>query len=82
MERVITHCTLLGLPVLTIHDSAIIPYTHSKVLEEAMKQAAVEVVGRKIPLEAKAPGLDTIQDSPVHVRQDFQMWRETDRWNC
>lgn len=81
MERVITHCTLLGLPVLTIHDSAIIPYTHSKVLEEAMKQAAVEVVGREIPLEAKALGLDhdSWKDDPVYVRLDFQTCRETER---
>ncbi|MDF3905198.1 hypothetical protein, partial [Paracoccus sp. AS002] len=79
MERVIDRCTFMGLPVLTVHDSAIVPYTHSRVLEATMIGAAVEVVGREIPVEAKALGLDTMQDRPVHVRQDFQMWRETDR---
>lgn len=79
MERVITHCTLLDLPVLTIHDSAIVPYTHSKELEAAMIRAAVEVAVREIPLEAKALGLDAMQDDPVYVRQNFQIRCETER---
>lgn len=79
MERVISHCTHMDLPVLTVHDSAIVPYTHSKVLEGAMIQAAIGVVGRKLPVEAKALGLDTMQADPADVRQDFQTWRETDR---
>lgn len=81
MDRVIRHCTRMELPVLTVHDSAIVPYTHTKVLKAAMIQAAVEVVGREIPVEAKTLGLDdeTWDDNPAYVRQEFIDSRETER---
>lgn len=44
-----------------------------------MIQASVRVVGRELPVETETLGLDAMQDRPVHVRQDLQMWRETER---
>ncbi|MDS9468277.1 hypothetical protein RGQ15_11945 [Paracoccus sp. MBLB3053] len=79
MERVIEACAKLGLPVLTVHDSAIVPYTHSKALQELMLRSSAEVVGRPIPVEAKALGLDEQQDKPLEVQLDFEAWRETER---
>lgn len=67
IERVINHFTREGLPVLTVHDSVITPYTHSTEVQEVMRQAAAEVVGRELPVEAE------------HRGQDFETLREAGR---
>lgn len=79
MERVINRCTSAGLPVLTVHDSVIVPYTHSRLVQGVMRQAASEVVGRELPVEVRYPGLAEFRDAPVHIQQDFETWRETAR---
>lgn len=79
IDRVIGQCTALGLPVLTVHDSVIAPYTFSRVVKDVMTQAAHEVVGRELPLEAKYPSFDDWADRPAYVQQDFRNWRETER---
>ncbi|MBJ2153660.1 hypothetical protein [Paracoccus sp. IB05] len=79
VERVIKRCTDAGLPVLTVHDSVIVPYTHSRLLKAIMVQAAEEVVGRPLPLEAEHAGLDDMRDKPLEIQQDFEWWRETAR---
>lgn len=75
----INHFTRDGLPVLTVHDSVIAPYTHSTEVQEVMRRTAAEVVGRELPVEADYRGLDEWREEPSYVQQDFQWWRETER---
>jgi len=79
IEQVINHFTRQELPVLTVHDSVIAPYTHSMEVQAVMRQAAAEVVGRELPVESEHRGLDEWQDEPRYVQKDFQWWRETER---
>ncbi|NPD17265.1 hypothetical protein HOY34_18910 [Xinfangfangia sp. D13-10-4-6] len=79
VERVIKRCTDSGLPVLTVHDSVFAPYTHSRLVNAVMVQAAEEAVGRPLPLEAEHAGLDDVRDKLLEIQQDFQWWREAAR---
>lgn len=76
MEWVINRCTEAGVPVLTVHDSVIVPYTLSLWVQRLMRRAAMQVLGRELPLEAKSPGLD---GQGADVRLDFEAWRKTER---
>ncbi|WP_124087178.1 hypothetical protein [Pseudogemmobacter humi] len=77
MERVISRRIAAGLPVLTVHDSVIVPYTRSRLVQAVMRTAAGEMVGRELPVDAKFPGLDEFRDKPQHIRQEFENRRET-----
>ncbi|WP_312530343.1 hypothetical protein [Paracoccus sp. (in: a-proteobacteria)] len=79
LGRVIDQCTAMSLPILTVHDSVIVPYTHTKLVHQAMEQAANELVGRVIPLETQYRGLDEWQHELPEVQLDFEAWRETPR---
>lgn len=79
IEQVIRQCTAPGLPVLTVHDSVIAPYTFSRVVKDVMTQAAHEVVGCELPLKAKYLGFDDMRDKPIYIQQDYRWWRETER---
>lgn len=50
-----------NIPVLTVHDSAIIDYTHVGLLKQVMTEASMKVVGVPLPLEAKYLGVDEIE---------------------
>lgn len=79
MDLIINRCTRAGLPVLGIHDSVIVPYTHSLVLEGIMNWAAREVLGKKIPLDMKQQGLPDQRGKPLEEQLNFETWRETER---
>ena len=44
-----------------------------------MQQAAREVVGVELAVEASAPGLDEMADRPLEVQQDFTSWMQSPR---
>ena len=67
-----------GIPVLSVHDSFIVPYTHVAELKRVMGLAAKRVVGRALSVDASGPGLDEIGGGN-DVRLDFQSWRQTPR---
>lgn len=75
VHRFLTH---RSIPVLSVHDSFIIDYTHTKLLLQAMMVASRVVMGRVLAVEANGLGLDEM-DAPPEVRLDFQCWRETAR---
>jgi hypothetical protein len=70
--------TKRGIPVLTIHDSAIVDYTRVGLLKRFMVEAAKKVVGSPLPLTAKHMGMDEYKTDLEH-QLDFQAWRETER---
>jgi hypothetical protein len=70
--------TRRGIPVLSVHDSFIIDYTHVGDLKIAMGLAAERVVGKPLALEANGLGLDEMTDDPAVVL-DYQTWREPPR---
>lgn len=76
-EIVLRYFTRRGIPVLSVHDSFIISYGRVKALKRAMAVAARLVAGRALPVEAKGPGLDEMDDP--EMRLDFACWRETER---
>jgi hypothetical protein len=72
------YMTLKGVPVLSVHDSFIVDYTHTKLLRRAMLFASELVVGRALPVDANALGLDEAV-FPPDVIQHFRSWREAPR---
>lgn len=77
-SRVLRYFTRRGIPVLSVHDSFIVDYTHVGLLKRVMAVAARAVVSKALPMEAKGQGLDEIGDDP-DVLLDFQTWRQTER---
>lgn len=77
-EIVQRYFTGRGIPVLSVHDSFIIDYTHVGDLKRIMGLAALHVVGKPLAIEAIGLGLDEISDDPAVVL-DYQTWRETPR---
>lgn len=76
-ERVHRHFTVLEVPVLSVHDSFIVDYTHVGELKRAMALAAEEVVGQTLPVSASGPGLDEIRASSSWDHAlDFEAWRQ------
>ena len=75
-EIVLRWFTRKGIPVLSVHDSFIVPYTHVAELKRVMGLAAKRVVGRALAVDASGPGLDEIGGNN-DVRLDFQSWRQT-----
>ena len=70
--------TRRGIPVLSVHDSFIVDYTHVGLLRRVMAAAARAVVGKVLAMEAKGLGLDEMTGSS-DVLLDFQWWRQTAR---
>lgn len=70
--------TRRGIPVLSVHDSFIVPYTHVGLLRRVMAVAARAVVGKALAMESKWLGLDEMGEDPV-VLLDFQTWFQTER---
>lgn len=70
--------TRRGIPVLSVHDSFIVPYTHVGLLKRVMTAAARAVVGKALAMESKWLGLDEMNGSS-DVLLDFQTWRQTER---
>ena len=77
-EIVLRWFTRRGIPVLSVHDSFIIPYTHVAQLKRVMGLAAKRVVGRALAVDSSGLGLDEIGGNN-DVRLDFQCWRQTPR---
>jgi hypothetical protein len=75
-ERVHAHFTAQGVPVLSVHDSFIVDYTRVGELKRVMADASKEVVGRALPVSAKALGLDEME---VAYRTDYVAWFQTPR---
>jgi hypothetical protein len=67
-----------GIPVLSVHDSFIVDYTHLVLAKSLMAFASRFVVGKVLAVDVSGLGLDTFIDDPV-VLLDFQTWRETPR---
>lgn len=79
-EMVHRFFTRRGIPVLSVHDSFIIDYTHVKDLKGAMRAASNAVVGRVLEVSQTGPGLDEMMDDvPDYVLQDFIAWRQAPR---
>lgn len=75
-ERVLNHFTRQGIPILCIHDSFIIDWTRGAELKRVMAEASEAVVGRFLPVESKAVGLDEVAGEwPKHVVLDPIAWR-------
>ncbi len=70
--------TRRDIPVLSVHDSFIIDYTHVGDLKAAMGLAARLVVGKALAIDANGFGLDEMTGERVVVL-DYQSWRETPR---
>lgn len=66
------------IPVLSVHDSFIIGYTHVGELRSAMRLAALHVVGKALAIEANGLGLNEMTDDRAVVL-DYEAWRETPR---
>jgi hypothetical protein len=72
--------TRRSIPVLSVHDSFIIDYTHAEELKRVMGVASQWVVGRRLAVEANGAGLDSYsREREGAVMLDFQSWRETPR---
>lgn len=80
-ELVLRYFTSRKIPVLCIHDSFIIDYTHVRKLKLIMQLAAKRVVGRSLPVESKGLGWDEAASSewPDFVIQDFRSHTELPR---
>lgn len=72
------YMTLKGIPVLSVHDSFIVDYTHVKLLRRAMQFASKLVVGRELPVDANGLGLDEV-NFPPDAQQHFKWWRQLPR---
>ena len=60
--KVINHFTKKNIPVLTVHDSYINPYTHTGELRRVMNDAvAEELKGFKINIDQEGVGIDQLQ---------------------
>lgn len=70
--------TSKGIPVLSVHDSFIIDYTHVRLLKRMMRWAAQKVVGTELAADASGLGFDEL-DGDLDVQLDFEAWRETAR---
>ena len=77
--RLLNRFTLHGIPVLCVHDSFIVPYTHVRALRGTMRRASEAVVGVPLTVEASAPGLDEMGNRPEDVRLDYVAWRQSPR---
>ena len=77
-ELVLGWFTRKGIPVLSVHDSFIIPFTHVGELRRVMGRASRRLVGSALAVEASGPGLDEIGED-ADVGLDFQSWRQTSR---
>jgi hypothetical protein len=73
MERVHRNFTQQGIPVLSVHDSCIIEYTHAGQLKQVMQAASEEVVGRPLPISANGIGLDEVDNEHS---EDLIAWRQ------
>ena len=78
-RRVLDHFTAKVIPVLCIHDSFIVPYTHVRQLKAAMGLASRAVVGLPLAVEASAPGVDEMRQAPLEVQQDYVTWMQSPR---
>ncbi len=67
-QHVIRSFTGPDVPVLCIHDSFLVPYTHVRLLKAVMQQAALQVVGVALAVEANGAGLDEMRDRPEYVQ--------------
>jgi hypothetical protein len=75
-ELVHKHFTDQGVPVLSVHDSFIIDYTRVRELRQVMATASSMVLGKEMPVSAKAAGLDEMQEE---LRLDFIHWTQCPR---
>ena len=75
---VLRNFTRRGIPVLSVHDSFIVDYTHVGLLKRVMAVAARAVMGTALAMEAKGRGLDEMTGSS-DMLLDFQWWRQTAR---
>lgn len=79
-EMVHLFFTRRGIPVLSVHDSFIIDYTHVKELKGAMRAASNAVVGRALELSQLGLGLDEMQaQGDDETTNDFVWWRQAPR---
>lgn len=72
--------TMLGIPVLSVHDSFIIDYTNVKLLKWAMRVASEAVVGRALKVSHSGRGLDEFMDgNDEDITLDFIQWCQRPR---
>lgn len=72
--------TRRGIPVLSVHDSFIVDYTHVKELRGAMRAASNAVVGRVLEVSHSGLGLDEMIDHrDDEATSDFITWRQAPR---
>ncbi len=80
-EKVIRTFTVAEIPILCIHDSFIVDYSYSLALIKQMKSASLLHVGKELPVEIGAVGLDSMRanGTPEHVINDFIAYRQAER---
>jgi len=59
-ERVIDILTMAGIPVLSVHDSFIVPARHAKRLQDAMQSAYIEITANWLGRETPIPSIKLI----------------------
>lgn len=77
-ETVLRYFTRRRIPVLSVHDSFVVPYTHAALMKRVMEIASRRAVNIKLGVEANGPGLDELEGDR-DVQLDFQSWRQTPR---
>lgn len=75
------HFTAQSIPVLSVHDSYIIDYTHVGELRSVMSEASQTVVGGPLAVSSNGTGLDEFTDDRDYVVQDFIRWQQSPRSN-
>jgi hypothetical protein len=80
-EMVHRSFTRQGIPVLSVHDSFIVDYTHVRNLKAAMRAASLAVVGRVLEVSHSGMGLDEMRadHEDADIINDFIAWRQAPR---
>lgn len=70
-ERLINVYTAARIPILCIHDSFIVPYTHAHRLKRSMANVARGRVGHELEVDSEGFGLDETGEWSEEHREFF-----------
>ena len=76
--HVINGMTIRGIPVLCVHDSFIVDYSHGQLLKGFMSGISEEVVGHPISISNNYQGLDEVRANDPELVADYVRMRHID----
>ncbi|MDO7728042.1 MAG: hypothetical protein MUQ13_01995, partial [Loktanella sp.] len=76
--HVINGMTIRGIPVLCVHDSFIVDYSHGQLLKGFMSGISEEVVGHPISVSNNYQGLDEVRANDPELVADYVRMRHID----